>query len=164
MQLEEFYKILSDNSPRIILSIGIFIIFLAGGKFFKAMILKFLDDKSPHGSISRVIAGIVKNIMVLIGLITALGTMGIDVSAIVAGLGLTGFAFGFAFKDILSNFISGLFIFIYEPFKMGDTIEVAGNKGKVIDLNLRYVTIQTGNRQILIPNSISASKIVIVGE
>ena len=72
----------------------------------------------------------------IIGFITALGTMGIDVSAIVAGLGLTGFAFGFAFKDMLSNFISGIMIFIYEPFKLGDTIEVDGKTGKVVDINL----------------------------
>ena len=58
--------------------------------------------------------------------------MGINVSAIVAGLGLTGFAFGFAFKDMLSNFISGILIFIYEPFKLGDTIIVDGKEGELL--------------------------------
>ena len=96
------------------------------------------------------------------GLITALGTMGVNISAIVAGLGLTGFAFGFAFKDMLSNFISGALIFIYEPFKLGDTIEVEVKTGEVIDINLRYVTIEADDQKVLVPNSISVSKVICV--
>ena len=121
-----------------------------------------MDEKSPHANISQVLSGIVKNIMLIVGLITALGTLGVNISAIVAGLGLTGFAFGFAFKDMLSNFISGVLIFIYEPFKLGDTIEVEGKTGKVIDINLRYVTIEAENQKILVPNSISVSKVIAV--
>ena len=121
-----------------------------------------MNDKSPHANISKVLAGIIKNIMVIVGLITALGTLGVNISAIVAGLGLTGFAFGFAFKDMLSNFISGILIFIYEPFNLGDTIEVEGKVGKVIDINLRYVTIETEKQKILVPNSISVSKVISV--
>ena len=126
------------------------------------MVKKILDERSPHADISRVIAGIVKNLMVIIGFITALGTMGINISAIVAGLGLMGFAFGFAFKDIISIFTSGILIFIYEPFSLGDIIEVEGKKGKVIDINLRYVTIESENQNILVPNSISVAKVIIV--
>ena len=63
---------------------------------------------------------------------------------------------------MLSNFISGILIFIYEPFKLGDTIEVEKNTGKVIDINLRYVTIETENQKVLIPNSISVSKVIAV--
>ena len=100
--------------------------------------------------------------MVIVGLITALGTIGVNISAIVAGLALTGFAFGFAFKDMLSNFISGVLIFIYELFKLGDTIEVEGKTGKVIDINLRYVTIEAEDQKVLVPNSISVSKVISV--
>ena len=100
--------------------------------------------------------------MLILGLITALGTLGVNISAIVAGLGLTGFAFGFAFKDMLSNVISGALIFIYEPFKLGDTIEVEGKTGKVIDINLRYVTIEAEDQTVLVPNSISVSKVISV--
>ena len=121
-----------------------------------------MNEKSLHVNISRVLAGIIKNIMLILGLITALGTMGVNISAIVAGLGLTGFAFGFAFKDMLSNFISGALIFIYEPFKLGDTIEVEGKTGKVIDINLRYVTIEAEDQKVLVPNSISVSKVISV--
>ena len=162
MNNNKIIELLITKLPNFIFAIGILIVFWIAGKILMSMARKLLDEKSPHGNISRVLAGIVKNLMVIVGFITALGTMGINISAIVAGLGLTGFAFGFAFKDMLSNFISGILIFIYEPFSLGDIIEVEGKKGKVIDINLRYVMIESENQNILVPNSISVSKVIIV--
>ena len=162
MLIEEIISKVSMQAPSLVLAIGIFTLFWVSGTILKRIVQRKMDGKSPHANIAQVLAGIVKNIMLIVGLITALGTLGINISAIVAGLGLTGFAFGFAFKDMLSNFISGILIFIYEPFKLGDTIEVEGKTGKVIDINLRYVTIETENQKVLIPNSISVSKVIAV--
>ena len=162
MNNNKIIELLVTKLPNLIFAFGIFIIFWIAGKILMNMVQKMLDEKSPHANISLVLAGIIKNLMVIVGFITALGTMGVNISAIVAGLGLTGFAFGFAFKDMLSNFISGILIFIYEPFSLGDIIVVEGKKGKVIDINLRYVTIESENQNILVPNSISVSKVIIV--
>ena len=162
MYNDEIIKLLVNKFPDIFLSILIFLLFWIIGKIVSRIIIRLLDQRNTQIGISNVLAGIMKNILVIIGFISALGTLGVNVSAIVAGLGLSGFAFGFAFKDMLSNFISGILIFIYEPFKLGDTIEVEGKTGKVIDINLRYVTIETENQKVLIPNSISVSKVIAV--
>ena len=162
MIIEELVSKVSMKAPSIILALGIFILFWIGGTIFKMIVRRIMDEKSAHANISQVLSGIVKNLMLIVGLITALGTLGVNISAIVAGLGLTGFAFGFAFKDMLSNFISGVLIFIYEPFKLGDTIEVEGKTGKVININLRYVTIEAEDQKVLVPNSISVSKVIAV--
>ena len=162
MIIEEILSKVSMKAPTLLLAIAIFILFWVSGRIFKAIVQRIMDEKSMHANISRVLSSIIKNIMLIVGLITALGTLGVNISAIVAGLGLTGFAFGFAFKDMLSNFISGSLIFIYEPFKLGDIIEVEGKTGKVIDINLRYVTIEAEDQKVLIPNSISVSKVISV--
>ena len=159
---EQLFNDFSALLPKIIFSICIFIAFWLSGMVFKILIMRMMNKKHSHANISSVLAGIVKNIMLILGLITALGTLGVNISAIVAGLGLTGFAFGFAFKDMLSNFISGILIFIYEPFKLGDIIEVEGKTGKVVDINLRYVTMESEEQKVLIPNSISVSKVISV--
>jgi small-conductance mechanosensitive channel len=88
------------------------------------------------------------------GAVTALGTMGINVSALVAGLGLTGFALGFALKDILSNLMAGVLILLYRPFHVNDYIVVAGNEGVVTEIDLRYTTLQKEGEMFLIPNSV----------
>ena len=164
MNYEQIVYNISSKLPDLLLAVIIFIIFWIISVILKNMIQKILSIKNNHKNISNVLSKIVKNIVLIIGFISSLGTLGINISAIVAGLGLAGFAFGFALKDMLSNFISGVLIFIYEPFKMGDTIQVEGKEGKIISINLRYVTIESDNKNILIPNSISVSKIVSVNK
>ena len=164
MKLNKILEIILNKSPDIFLAIVILISFWIMSKIFKTMIHKALAKKNPNSNISHILSSIVKNIVLVFGFITSLGTLGINVSAIVAGLGLTGFAFGFAFKDMLSNFISGVMIFIYEPFKINDFITVEGEEGRVVDINLRYVTIESDTKRILIPNSISISKIIAVNK
>ena len=66
-----------------------------------------------------------------LGLITALGTIGINVSALVAGLGLTGFALGFALKDLVANVVAGVLVLVYRPFHRQDHVAVAGFEGTV---------------------------------
>ena len=151
-------ELVYNYTPNIILGIIIFMIFWFFSKIVQYGMKNLLKATNPGTSVSVVIASIAKNFVVIIGLITALGTMGINISAIVAGLGLTGFAFGFAFKDMLSSFISGIMIFIYQPFKIGDLIEVDGKKGKVVDINLRYVTLDSEEAKMLVPNSLLVSK------
>ena len=158
MDIEKIMELLYNYTPNIVLGIIILILFWFFSKIVQYGISNLLKATNPNTNVSNVIASIIKNFIVIIGLITALGTVGINVSAIVAGLGLTGFAFGFAFKDMLSSFISGIMIFIYQPFKLGDTIAVDGKEGKVIDINLRYVTLEGDNSKMLIPNSLLVSK------
>lgn len=105
------------------------------------------------GYVLKVVGRALSVSMLLLGGVTALGTMGINVSALVAGLGLTGFALGFGLKDILSNLISGILILLYRPFSLHDQISVAGMEGVVMDIDLRYTRLEKEGRAYLIPNS-----------
>jgi small-conductance mechanosensitive channel len=98
------------------------------------------------------------------GIITGLGTMGINISALVAGLGLTGFALGFALKDALSNTLAGVLIVIYKPFQRNDLVWVTDSEGIVTEINLRYTTLQADGQKILIPNSIILNNKIIIKE
>jgi len=158
MSIDKLLDLLLLKSPDLILGLLLFILFWVFSKAIQYVINNYLKAKNSKNNISTVIANIIKNIVIIVGLITSLGTIGVNVSAIVAGLGLTGFAFGFAFKDMLSNFISGIMIFIYEPFQLGDVIKVDGKEGEVVDINLRYVTLLNNESRVLVPNSLSVSK------
>jgi small-conductance mechanosensitive channel len=104
--------------------------------------------------IFRLLSNSQRALLLLVALIMAIGKLGFDVSALVAGLGLTGFALGFALKDAISNLIAGIMIVIYKPCEIGDLIEISGTKGKIMDINLRYLTISTESGKCLIPNSL----------
>ncbi|MGH7182179.1 MAG: mechanosensitive ion channel family protein [Nitrospiraceae bacterium] len=92
--------------------------------------------------------------ILLLGGITALGTIGINVSALVAGLSLTSFALGFGLKDILANLVSGLLILLHRPFSLNEQISVAGMEGVVPDIDLRYTRLEQAGKAYLIPNLI----------
>jgi small-conductance mechanosensitive channel len=69
-------------------------------------------------------------------------------------LGISGVAFGFAFRDILQNFLAGILILLAEPFRIGDQIVVNNFEGSVEDIQTRATTIKTyDGRRIVIPNS-----------
>ncbi len=91
-----------------------------------------------------------------------LGTMGVSVEPIVASLGLTGFALGFALRDAISNLLAGVLILAYRPFRHGDRIAVTGFEGVVVHIDLRYTTLADGDKFHLIPNQTMYSNPVTV--
>ena len=82
---------------------------------------------------------------------------------LVAGLGLSSVAIGFAFKDILQNFIAGLFLLWRQPFKVGDEIVASGYSGRVEEITARSTRIHTydGERAV-IPNADVYTQAVLV--
>jgi small-conductance mechanosensitive channel len=139
--------------------IGVAIIVFAGFWFASAaarrVIVGFASKSDPNlNFVLRMAARVVSTALLLFGAVTALGTMGVNVSALVAGLGLTGFALGFALKDILSNLMSGVLILLYRPFSINDHITVTGLEGLVTEIDLRYTRLQKGEQVYLIPNSL----------
>ena len=161
---QELYQIIIDHIPQLVSAFGLFIGFYIAGLVVKKVINSLSLAKHLNPAIVRLLGRTAKNLLILLGLITALGTLGADVSAMVAGLGLTGFALGFALKDILSNLISGILILLYEPFKLNDSIVVDKYEGKVVDINLRYTTISQAGNDVLVPNSFLFSKPISVNK
>jgi small conductance mechanosensitive channel len=101
-------------------------------------------------------------LVLVVAVVTSLGTMGVDVSALVASLGLTGFALGFALRDAVSNLLSGALIMRYRPFAYGDRIAVTEVSGTIVDVNFRYTVLAARPDRIMVPNSTMFSNTVAV--
>ncbi|MDP8259931.1 MAG: mechanosensitive ion channel [Candidatus Gygaella obscura] len=131
----------------------VFIGFFLIGTILKWIIF-FIGRKLKFGkSIFSLFGKIVFSILSIIGVFFALGAVGVNVTAIVASLGLTGFAIGFALRDALSNILAGVLIILYKTFQPGDHIIVTGFEGEITDIDLRYTTIRSDNGKVVIPNS-----------
>jgi small-conductance mechanosensitive channel len=139
--------------PRVFGVVVILSIFFIVTKILKRIIISTAEKMNLDGSLTSLLARSSSIILALFGLITALGTIGINVSALVAGLGLTGFALGFALKDTISNLLSGILILLYQPFVKGNRIKISGYEGVVISIDLRYTELDFEGDKILIPNS-----------
>ncbi len=132
---------------------GIFIAFWIAAKILELIIGRFTGRVPHNPDLVELLGRTAKIALIVFGAVTALGTVNINVSALVAGLGLTGFALGFAFRDILSNLLAGVLILLYRPFGRGDRISVTGLEGTVTHIDLRYTMLKNDVNTILIPNS-----------
>jgi small conductance mechanosensitive channel len=140
-------------APRVGGVIVIFLVFLILAKVIKRIITNNAERLKLDRNLILLLARTSSITLIIFGFITALGTLGINVSALVAGLGLTGFALGFALKDTISNLISGVLILLYKPFKIGNRIKISGYEGIVVSIDLRYTELDAEGNKILIPNS-----------
>jgi len=100
--------------------------------------------------------------ILIFGIITALGAAGLNVSALVTGLGLTGFALGFALKDVLSNLLSGIMLLLYRPFNIGDHIRMGEYEGTIETIRMRDTLVRASDgRLIVIPNTKLITEVVV---
>ena len=88
---------------------------------------------------------------------------GFDPATLISGLGIGGVAIGFAFRDILQNFLAGLLLLMTDPFRIGDQIVVKGFEGTVEDIQTRATILKTyDGRRVVIPNGDLFTESVIV--
>lgn len=86
--------------------------------------------------------------------LTCLSYFGIQTTSFAAILGAAGLAVGLAFQGTLSNFAAGAMLLIFRPYKIGDVVNIAGNLGKVYEIELFTTAIDTfDNRRFIVPNS-----------
>jgi len=89
-----------------------------------------------------------------VGIVVALNNAGFDVGAIIAGMGVGGFAMAMASKDTISNFFGGVTVFADHPFKIKDRIKIAGYDGVVQEIGIRSTRLKTlEGRIVTIPNA-----------
>lgn len=136
--------------------------FYLASVLFKKVAEQFFLARKVDQALARFLIRAVRITLVGLGVVTALGTLGIDVSAIVAGLGLTGLALGIALKDVVSNAVSGVMLLLFRPFRHNDRIKVADFEGMVCDIDLRYTHLQTDGKVIFVPNSMMFANAVSV--
>lgn len=130
--------------------IGSYIIYEIISHFLKR-IGKRLDTDI---TVIQVLKEIFKYTIIALAITLILKVWGLDVGPLILSLGIVGIAVGFAARDTLSNFISGMFILAEKSFRVGDTIEISGQRGKIQKMGFRVTTMTTpDNKVITVPNS-----------
>lgn len=98
----------------------------------------------------------------IVGVLMVIQSLGYNVRAILAGLGIGGLAFALAAQDTLANLFGSIVVAIDQPFKIGEAVKIGANEGVVEDIGLRSTKLRTpGKNLIVIPNKLVASEPVI---
>ncbi len=141
--------------PNIVIAILVTSVFLLLARLVHKVVKHTLMRVIDNRTIASLVSGAVQIMVSGLGIFMALGVLNLDkaVASLLAGVGVLGLAIGFAFQEIASNFISGIFIAIIKPFNTGDVVEVKGTQGTVDDISLRTTRLLTDDgQQVDIPN------------
>ncbi|MDI6883210.1 MAG: mechanosensitive ion channel [Patescibacteria group bacterium] len=129
--------------------------------FIKKFVKKQIKDKTSEEkrrkraeTLISVFYGTTEFIIWIVAILMILPEFGINIAPILAGLGVAGLAVGMAAREIISDFISGLFIILESQYSVGDKVKIAGIEGEVKMITLRRTIIKEGTGILhSIPNS-----------
>ena len=140
----------------ILIIIGGFIILKLGEKILSKIEKDFDLNLTAH----YLFKDLLKYTVIVIAIAWILHVLGINLESILISLGVVGIAIGFASQDIISNFISGIFVISDNKIKVGEVIEVNDFKGTIKKVGFRNTTmINQDNYEITIPNSVLSKNI-----
>lgn len=130
------------------------------------VILKIYDKLVVKSKIDPIIRNIlriaVKAVLLFMGLIIVLSSLGVSVTSLVAALSVVGVAFSLAIQGFLSNVFGGIQIISNKPFHVGDFVDAGGESGVVQEVGLFYTKLHTGDKKLVqIPNSAIANSNII---
>jgi small conductance mechanosensitive channel len=152
--LETWWESFLRNMPSIIAGVLIFILSFYAARWLMRAVERVMARRKADAELTLLIGRLTRWTVISLGLVLALQQAGVDVTAILTGLGVVGFTVGFALKDISANFVAGIILLFQQPFDLGDTINVREYTGTVVDINLRATEMLTiDGLRVMIPNN-----------
>lgn len=105
-------------------------------------------------TLSGVLGGVVSAIVWVIALVMILSELGVDITPLIAAIGIASLALGFAAQNIIRDYLYGFFIVMEDWYRVGEVVTVSGITGGVVDMNLRRTTLRDPSGTMhVIPNS-----------
>lgn len=137
--------------------IGAILIFLLGkwvARRLTNVTLKVMQKAEVDPTLLRFAENLVYMLLMVVVVLAALNTLGVQTTSFVAILGAAGLAVGLALQGTLGNVGSGVLLIIFRPFQVGDFVNAGGEAGSVEAISLFATTLKTpDNKLIIIPNS-----------
>ena len=114
--------------------------------------------KSATGSdlsLRKVISNTVRVLLMFVGLLLALSSVGIDLTALSVLGGAIGVGIGFGLQKLAANYVSGFVILAERSMRIGDSVKVDGFEGRITDIKARYTVIRSSTgRESIVPNEL----------
>lgn len=132
----------------VLMGIGVFI-----ARWIGNFVQRWLKSRSYDEPVSNLIVKVVKLLIIAFIGVMALGQMGVQITPLIAGIGVAGVGVSLAMQGILGNLVAGLTIIFSKPFTIGEYIELLGVYGQVTDIALFSTTLQhADNSHVIVPN------------
>lgn len=154
-----------NRLPYVLIAVVVYLIFHIAARTTRRVIRHFTERRRKHRNVGLVLGRLAEGGLMLLGVLVAMviALPSFQPAQLIQLLGISGVAIGFAFRDILQNFLAGILLLLTEPFRIGDQINVNKFEGTVEEIQTRATTIRTyDGRRVVIPNSNLFTESVIV--
>jgi small-conductance mechanosensitive channel len=145
-----------ERLPYVGIALIVFLLFYFIGKGVRMLVRRLADRSRRNRNLGIVFGRLVQWLIWFVGLLvaTVIAVPNFTPGQLIQLLGITGVAIGFAFRDILQNFLAGILILLTEPFRINDQIIFGDYEGTVEDIQTRATYIKTyDGRRVVIPNA-----------
>lgn len=151
-----------EHLPSIIIAALTLVLGFILAKAVAKLVVKGMRKRGMDPSVYRFVETIVKVMIMVVVVISALSSLGVNISSFIAALASVGVAIGLGLQNSVSQFASGIMIIFNKPFKKGDFVEIKGVSGSVNEINIMYtVLLSPDNKRIIMPNSDITSNHII---
>ncbi len=139
---------------RVLSALALLLVCLAVTRLLRGVAGRLLDRSKIDGRIKQyVLRGLRALGWVLTVLIVA-GSLGVDVTSLIAVVSVFGLAVSLAIQDVLSNVAGGMVLLFSKPFTLGDYVSTAEGEGEVAEISLTHTKLDTfGGQRVMLPNS-----------
>ncbi len=147
-----------DVQDIVLAAVLVFVVFWAGS-WSKQVSFRLAYVKISDHGIRQSLSTVTQYLVVVLGLMIALKTIGLDLTALTVFAGALGVGIGFGLQNITNNFISGILLLAERPLQARDIVTVDSFEGEVTQIGIRSLTVKTwDDLQVVIPNSSVISK------
>ena len=142
-----------SHSGALLSAIAVIVVGFIVARWVGRLAERFFEKKKMEPPVRMLLVRIVKLLVIVGALVMALGTAGMDVTAMIAGISVAGVGVGLAMQGVLGNLFAGLTIIFTKPFRVGEYIELLGVQGQVTQIELLSTALLHPDRsRIVIPN------------
>ena len=141
--------------PSIVIALVVFVVFVLLGRGARAVVHRFAHRSRKHRNYGLVLGRLAQGLMFVLGVMVASVIVfpNFTPADLIQFLGIGSVAIGFAFRDVLQNYLAGVLLLLTEPFRIGDQIVFGAFEGTVEDIQTRATFVRTyDGRRIVIPN------------
>jgi small conductance mechanosensitive channel len=151
--LQRIYEYLATYWIQVVAAIVIFVV----GRWLAKVISKLVARALTKAKVEPTLTNFLKNlchiVLLTFVIIASLKKLGIPMTEFTVVVGAAGLAIGFALQGSLANFAAGVMLIIFKPFKVGDFVELAGQKGSVKEIQIFNTILNSpDNVRLIIPN------------
>lgn len=145
---------LENYGPSLLKAIAVFVI----GRWIARLVTNAVVRGARKARVDETLVGFLSNLLYMLLLtavcISALQRLGVETGSMTAVLAAAGFAIGMAMQGSLGNLAAGVMLVFFKPFKVGDVVEVSGNRGTVVEIQIfNTILLTLDNVRVIVPNS-----------